>query len=66
MGKEIKYSEAINELQMILQSIENQDVDVDELTEKVKRASVLLKLCSAKLKNTEVEVSKILEELKEN
>ena len=35
-------------------------IDVDELSEKVKRASLLLKLCSDKLKLTEKEVSKII------
>jgi exodeoxyribonuclease VII small subunit len=46
-----------------LHSIENDSVDVDELSEKVKRASVLLKLCSDKLKLTEKEVEKILADI---
>ena len=61
MTKISSYKDAIEELELILHSIENESVDVDELSEKVKRASVLLKLCSDKLKLTEKEVEKILE-----
>lgn len=61
MDKKINYKDAIEELELILSSIDNESVDVDELSEKVKRASLLLKLCSDKLKLTEKEVEKILE-----
>lgn len=61
MDKKINYKDAIEELELILGSIDNESVDVDELSEKVKRASLLLKLCSDKLKLTEKEVEKILE-----
>lgn len=61
MDKKINYKDAIEELEQILSSIDNESVDVDELSEKVKRASLLLKLCSDKLKLTEKEVAKILE-----
>lgn len=59
----ITYNEAMEELNEILASIENDDVDVDLLSEKVKKALILIKLCKTKLQNTETEVSKILEEL---
>ena len=61
MTKKINYKTAIEELEEILHSIENESIDVDELSEKVKRASLLLKLCDDKLKLTEKEVEKILE-----
>ncbi len=61
MSKKINYKSAIEELEEILHSIENESIDVDELSEKVKRASLLLKLCDDKLKLTEKEVEKILE-----
>jgi len=38
-------------------------LDVDEITQKVKRVSYLLKLCREKLRNTEAEVDKILKEM---
>lgn len=60
--KDLTYSEAEKELDDILESIENEEVDVDELTRKIKRACDLLKLCNAKLKSTDEEVKKILEQ----
>ena len=63
MTKIKSYKSAIEELEIILHSIENDSVDVDELSEKVKRASVLLKVCSDKLKLTEKEVEKILADI---
>ena len=43
--------------------IENGDIEVDELAFKIKRASELLQICSAKLKASEEEVEKILKDL---
>ncbi|MBN1791029.1 MAG: exodeoxyribonuclease VII small subunit [Bacteroidales bacterium] len=61
--KNLSYSEAIATIDEILQQIETGDLDVDELAEKVKQASELLKLCKGKLFSTEKEVEKILKEM---
>ncbi|MCT4602522.1 MAG: exodeoxyribonuclease VII small subunit [Marinifilum sp.] len=45
--------------------IENEELDVDDLSEKVKRVSELLVICKAKLNSTEKEVEKILKEIDE-
>ncbi len=58
--KELSYQEAIQEVEEILQQIEKEELDVDELTTRVKRASVLLKICKDKLRTTENEVEKII------
>ena len=63
--KEVSYSESINEIEEILQKIENEELDVDELSEKVKRVSYLLKHCKDKLHKTEEEVENILKEMEE-
>lgn len=63
MKKEIPYTQAITELEEIVSSIENEDVNVDELGVKVKRAAELIKICKNKLHNTEEEVDKILKEI---
>lgn len=63
MSDKLTYTKAFEELEQIVIDIENEQIDVDELSEKVKRAAQLLKLCSAKLKSTEEEVDKILEDL---
>ncbi|MBN1182456.1 MAG: exodeoxyribonuclease VII small subunit [Bacteroidales bacterium] len=61
--KQISYSEAITEIETILQEIEDQDPDVDELSDKVKRVAELLNICKDKLRNTEEEVEKILRDM---
>ena len=59
------YAEAFDELQRIVQEIEEGEITVDELSLKVKRASVLLKICKEKLSSTEEDVNQILKELGE-
>ncbi len=62
---ELSYNEAIQEMETILEKIENEEMDVDELSISVKRVSQLMKLCRGKLRKTEAEVKKILEEMDE-
>ncbi len=62
---ELSYNEAIQEMEAILEKIENEEMDVDELSISVKRVSQLMKLCRGKLRKTEAEVKKILEEMDE-
>lgn len=61
-GKET-YNEAVSKLKRIVAEIEQGELDVDVLSEKVKEAARLLKLCKAKLFKVDEEVKKILEEL---
>jgi exodeoxyribonuclease VII small subunit len=63
MKEEINYTDAFEELQTIVTEIEQGEISVDELSEKVKRASLLIKICKAKLVSTEEDVNKILKEL---
>lgn len=65
MAKTPNYTEAFDELQQIVADIEDGEISVDELSEKVKRASQLIKICKEKLTTTEQDVSKILEDLEE-
>ncbi len=64
--KKTSYSEAIEELESIVEEIENEDISVDELSEKVKRASELIRICKSVLFKTESEVNSILKELQDN
>jgi len=59
------YTEAFNELQVIVREMESGAITVDVLAEKVKRATLLINYCREHLRNTEEDVNKILEELKE-
>jgi exodeoxyribonuclease VII small subunit len=61
------YKDAIEEIESIVNEIENETVDVDVLTKKVKRAAFLIKYCKEKLKKTDNEVKKVLKDFdKEN
>ena len=63
--KKITYNDAIAEIEEVLEKIENEELDVDELAEKVKRVSALLKLCKEKLFSTNEQVEQILKEMEE-
>lgn len=63
MSETINYTIAFEELQTIVLEIEQGEISVDELSEKVKRAALLIKLCKTKLITTEEDVNKILKEL---
>ncbi len=63
--KKISYKEAIQEIETILEKIEDEALDVDELTKNVKRVSQLIKVCKSKLSETEEEVDNILDEMDE-
>lgn len=59
--EKISYSEAVAEIESILQKIEEGKLDVDELAEKVSRVTDLLKTCQDKLHLTEQKIDKILD-----
>jgi exodeoxyribonuclease VII small subunit len=63
--RKITYNEAVNEIEEILNKIEQEEFDVDELAEKVKRVSTLLKICTDKLMKTNEQVEQILKEMDE-
>jgi exodeoxyribonuclease VII small subunit len=66
MEKKISYTEAMKELEAIVAEIEQGEITIDMLSEKVKRASELIKVCKSKLTTTEEDVNKILSEMKDD
>lgn len=62
MKEEIKYEEAMSQLEKIVRQMENDELDIDMLGEKLKEAQHLAKLCKAKLTKTNEEIQKILNE----
>ena len=44
---DIKYSKAVKRLNEIISSIENEDIDVDDLSARVKEAVELIRVCKA-------------------
>lgn len=63
MEPKYTYTQAFNELQMIVKDIENGTTNIDELAEKIKRASDLIEVCRAKLTATEDEVNTLLQKI---
>ena len=62
MSDEVKYREAIEQLDAIIAEIDDDDVDVDELADRVKEAVNLIRLCKAKIDKAELEVKKVVED----
>jgi exodeoxyribonuclease VII small subunit len=62
MEPNLTYESAFEELTTITQDIESGTVS-DLLAEQVRRASLLIAFCQAKLRDTETEVNRIIEGL---
>ena len=58
---EVKYSKALERLEEIVKGIDNEDIDVDMLSEKVKEAVSLIKECKKKIDKAELEVKKVVD-----
>ena len=63
--KNITYKEAITEIEKILLQIETDELDVDDLINKVKKVSSLIKICKNKLHETEEELEKIIDDIED-
>ncbi len=59
----LTYEEALAELQQIVTALEEDQLGMDALSEKVERAGTLLQYCKQKLHNTEENLDNILEKL---
>ncbi len=56
------YQEAIERLETIVRQIDNNELDIDQLGEKIKEAHSLIAFCSKKLTKAENEVEKLWKE----
>jgi len=59
----LKFGEAREKLEAILNEIEQNEVDVDDLAERVRTAAELIRICKSKLDRTKMEVEKVVAEL---
>ena len=57
---ELKYEEAMKRLEEIVRQIENGEMDIDSLADKLKEAKQLMTFCKQKLISVEEEVNKIM------
>ena len=59
----IGYSEAVAELEQILEQLERPDVDVDVLARQVQRAAELIRMCRARIAAARIEVESVVTQL---
>jgi len=60
----LTYTEAVTELETILAELENNsEVNMDAISEKVKRAAVLMEICKKQLHELDGELEKMMENL---
>jgi exodeoxyribonuclease VII small subunit len=57
------YAQSYEELQKILEALDQGEIDVDDLSEKVKRAAELIDFCQKRLRETELQVKRVMEKL---
>ena len=59
--KDIKYEEAVRQLEKIVDKMESGELDIDSMAAQLKKAQELVKLCKDKLKRTDADIPKLLE-----
>lgn len=59
-GNTINYEKALADLERIVREVESGELNLDELSDKLKIAKELLSVCNQRLNATEEEVKKIL------
>lgn len=60
--KIVSYEDSIKEIESIVHEIEHEDIKIDTLTHKVKRAIELIDFCKKKLSATEQELETLFSE----
>ena len=58
----MKYEEAMKRLEQIVSDIEDNKLDIDLISDKIKEAQELIKFCKDKLYKTDEEIQKLLED----
>jgi exodeoxyribonuclease VII small subunit len=59
--EKMKYEQAVHELETIVQRLENNELNLDEMSSELKRAQQLIKFCKDRLTKSDEEIKKILE-----
>ena len=62
MDENIKYEEALTQLESIVRKMESNELSIDEIAVQLKTAQRLIKFCKDKLTKTEDELRKIQSE----
>jgi exodeoxyribonuclease VII small subunit len=61
----LSYADAVAELETIVAGLDDADVDVDVLAQRVARAAELIRLCRERIAATRLEVERIVAQLDE-
>lgn len=64
--KKETYSQAMSRLEQIVSQIDNNELDIDQLADKIKEANELIAFCQSKLMKADAEIEKILAERRES
>ena len=64
--EDLRFGEAIEELESTLRRVESEEIDIDELADELKNAAQLLEICREKIRKAELEVSQIVQALDED
>ena len=59
-SEELRFSDAMEELEGILGRIESEEIDIDDLAGELRRATELLETARSKIRKAEVEVTQIV------
>ncbi len=62
--KNFSYEKSMKELEGIMLKLENEEIDIDELADNIKKAGKIIVQCREKLRITEDEVESIIEQIK--
>lgn len=62
-GEAITYAAALRELEEILLGLERDNVDVDHLAERVRRASELIRLCRERISTAQLQIEQVVTDL---
>lgn len=60
--KSLSYDQAYAELQSILAELQQSETSIEDLTKKIKKASELINYCKTKLRTTEKDIQKLLQD----
>ncbi len=63
-NSEVSYQAALKELEKILLELNSENVDIDRLAERLKRAYILIDVCRSRIKSAEIEIEKINQKFK--
>ena len=65
-AKKETYSQAMERLEKIVRQLDNNELDIDTLSEKIKEANEIIAFCTEKLTKADREVEKLLQERRQS